>query len=188
MSEQRAHRLLQLVLGSLAAITLVVLIVEPMLGLLCALLAVLGCVIAARVRPAVWRAEKKRWQRRLARIKDGLFSDGSDEEPEAPAVYDLVVIKPNTGKRYPVNRKTYLIGRGKKCDCKLGSAGTLGREHCRIVYREHSREYYIEDLRSRNGTYLGTHRLEPNTQEKLLENSEIYVGEYCLRFVKRTGS
>lgn len=186
MPEQKVHQLLLLCLISCAVIMFGLLFLEPILGVLWLLLIVLLCVILSIAKPALWRAEKARWTKICSRIKTRVFSDGRDEEPAEAAVYELAVLKPRTGKRYPINQKTYLIGRASKCDCRLGGSGTLGREHCRIVYREHSKEYYIEDLRSKNGTYLGTRRLEPNTQVKLLENTEIHIGEYCLRFQIRS--
>ena len=185
MHEQRVHRLLLLCLISCAVVMFGLLFLEPILGILWLLLIVLLCVVLSIAKPALWRAEKVKWMKMCSSIKN-MFSDGQDEHTAGPAVYELVVLKPHAGKRYPLNQKTYLIGRGSTCDCRLAGSGTLGREHCRIVYREHSKEYYIEDLRSKNGTYLGTRRLEPNTQVKLLENTEIHIGEYCLRFQMRS--
>ena len=64
-------------------------------------------------------------------------------------------------------------------------ASTISGEHCRITYRKHSRTYYIEDLHSLNGTYLGAKRLEPNTPEKLLDNAEISIGRIRFCFVRQ---
>lgn len=184
MPEQKVHQLLLLCLISCAVIVFGLLLLEPILGVLWMLLVILLCVVLSVVKPALWHNEKKKWTEMCNRMKKRVFSDWQAEELAGSTVYELIILKPQLGKRYPINQKTYLIGRGSKCDCRLGDSGTLGREHCRIVYREHSKEYYIEDLRSKNGTYLGTRRLEPNTQVKLLENTNIYIGEYCLRFQK----
>jgi len=185
MPRQKAHQLLLLFFISCVVVALALLLLAPMLGVLWILLVALFCIVLAVCKPALLRDEKERWQRVCRKVKESLFSEQTEAEVDTPAQYELVVIKPNTGQRYSIDKKVYLIGRGSKCDCKLSNVGTIGREHCRIVYREHSCEYYIEDLRSKNGTYLGTRRLEPNTQVKLLENSELYIGDYGLRFEKK---
>ena len=179
----KGHQLLMLFLAACAAIALALLVIEPILGVLWLLLIVLALVVLFICRPALWQAEKARLDRLRGRVA-GSF-DGPQEEPAPQQRYELVAVRLEEGRRFEIRSKIFLIGRGAKCDCRLTRCSMVGREHCRIVYREHSREYYIEDLRSMNGTYLGTRRLEPNTPVKLLENAEIIVGDYCLRFQKK---
>lgn len=188
MTQQKVHQLLMLFLISCLVIMAALLFLEPILGVLWGLFIALFCVIFAIAKPDVWRAEKEIWAGKGRKIKSMLTGGAEETNDYTPVVYELAVIRPSGGGRYPVDRKNYLIGRGSGCSCRLSRSDTIGREHCRIVYREHSREYYIEDLRSKNGTYLGTRRLEPNTQEKLLENAEIFIGDYCLRFERKRGS
>ncbi|REJ80788.1 MAG: FHA domain-containing protein, partial [Planctomycetota bacterium] len=47
--------------------------------------------------------------------------------------------------------QTWLIGRGRECDVRLRDS-SISREHARIVVE--SGLYYLEDLDSRNGTFL----------------------------------
>ena len=183
MIQQKAHQLLMLFLFSCAAVALALLVIEPILCILWILLIVLALVILALCKPALWQAEKARLARLRRRIAGSL--EGPQEEAFHPQAYELMVLRPQTGQRFEISEKSFLIGRGMGCSCRLSQCASVGREHCRIVYREHSREYYIEDLRSKNGTYIGTRRLEPNTQVKLLENAEIVIGDYCLRFQKK---
>lgn len=188
MSGTKLHKLLMLALFVLACVALFMLFLEPILGVQWILLWSLLGVIFCRKNPQICRAEKKRWKDACNSMKDRLFATPFDAQTIDMPVYELIMVKPQTGETYPIDRKTYLIGRSRNCDLTLLHSDTLGREHCRIVYREHSREYYIEDLRSKNGTYLGTRRLEPNTQVKLLAHAEIFIGDYCLRFERKTGS
>lgn len=184
MSEQKTHQMIVLWCVFNAVVILALLILMPVFAVLWLLLAVLAGMLYAIARPAVWQMEKER----LGRVFKGIGRrlGGVQEKQEIKGLqYDLVSL--NGGMRYPICQETFVIGRGSKCDCRLQDA-TISKEHCRILYRKYSREYYIEDLRSRNGTYLGTRRLEPFTQEKLLDNSELTIGECCFRFVKRQGS
>jgi len=180
MTRQKSHQLLMLFLASCTVIAIALLIVEPILSVLWMLLIALALVVLMLCRPALWREEKMRLRQLMCR-----FAGGEQEEAAPGVAYELIVIRPQGGQRFPIGTKSILLGRGAECDVQLTQCASVGREHCRIVYREHSREFYIEDLRSRNGTYLGTRRLEPNTQVKLLENEEIVVGDYCLRFQRR---
>lgn len=179
----KEHQLLMLFLVSCAAVALAQLVIEPILGVLWLLLVVLVLVVLALCKPALWQKEKA-WIAGLRGRVAGSF-EGPQEEPEQQQRYELVAVRVEEGRHFEIHSKIFLIGRGAKCDCRLTRCGMVGREHCRIIYREHSKEYYIEDLRSMNGTYLGTRRLEPNTQVKLLENAEIVIGDYCLRFQKK---
>ena len=183
MVQQKVHQLLMLFLFSCAAIALALLVIEPILGILWILLIALALVILALCKPAIWQAEKAWLEQLKCRIVGRLA--GEQAKGVLPQRYELLVLRPQQGQRFEICGKNFLIGRSAGCNCRLSQSASVGREHCRIVYREHSREFYIEDLRSKNGTYLGTRRLEPNTQVKLLENAEIVIGEYCLRFQKK---
>lgn len=187
MSTNKVHQLLMLALAALALLTLFLLLLEPIVGVIFGLLAVLGAVIWSRVCAGTWAAEKQLLSERSAALRGRVFSAPEQEERAAPVAYELVMLRPRSGVSFPVTGKEVLIGRSERCTCRLTDSATVGREHCRIVYREHSREYYIEDLRSKNGTYLGTRRLEPNTQVKLLEDTEIIVGDIALRFSRKQG-
>lgn len=183
MSKQKTHQMIVLVCIFNAFIVAALLILMPVFGVLWLLLAVLAGVIFANAKPAVWQMEKEKLSRVFKAFARKL--DGVEEKPVVEALqYDLVSLKTGDSTRYPINQETFVIGRSSKCDCRMQDK-TISKEHCRILYRKYSREYYIEDLRSRNGTYLGTRRLEPFTQEKLLDNSELTIGDCRFRFVKR---
>ncbi len=72
---------------------------------------------------------------------------------------------------------TVLVGRQDPCEVQAAS-DQVSRQHCK-VRQEHGR-YLIEDLGSRNGTFVDDRRVEGSA---LLEHgSEIRCGTYRLRF------
>ena len=58
---------------------------------------------------------------------------------------------PNPGTLFPLERASAVLGRHPQCEIVLESA-SVSRQHARIALREG--HYYLEDLNSRNGTYL----------------------------------
>jgi serine phosphatase RsbU (regulator of sigma subunit) len=60
------------------------------------------------------------------------------------------------GNEYPLAPERTLIGRDVEVDIQLASK-TVSRQHCQILSADGS--YYIEDLGSRNGTYLNGRRV-----------------------------
>jgi len=55
------------------------------------------------------------------------------------------------GKRWPLNKAEFVIGRGEDCDIVLPDR-QVSRHHFRVV-RDHD-GYSVEDLGSKNGTYI----------------------------------
>ena len=64
---------------------------------------------------------------------------------------------PEAGRRYPLTGDPYILGRHPECDIVI-DVGAVSRHHCR-VFLEGS-EYFCEDLRSRNGTFLNDALIE----------------------------
>src|SRR5664280_2565324 len=57
----------------------------------------------------------------------------------------------NPGTLFPLERASVVLGRHPQCDIVLESA-SVSRQHVKITLSEGN--YYLEDLNSRNGTYL----------------------------------
>ena len=68
-----------------------------------------------------------------------------------------------TGKRYEcqVNEQV-VIGRQQNCDIVLGDRNTISKLHCRLILATNS--LMIEDLNSRNGTFVNGKRITSPTQ------------------------
>lgn len=60
--------------------------------------------------------------------------------------------------------RSWLIGTSATCDIKL-TQPTVSGQHCRLT--ETSDGFLLEDLGSRNGTYVENHKLEPRTPLKI---------------------
>src|SRR5271165_4730278 len=58
---------------------------------------------------------------------------------------------PHTGGVFPLDRESAVLGRHPDCDIVLDS-GAVSRQHARI--RRADNKFYIEDMQSRNGTYV----------------------------------
>ena len=83
----------------------------------------------------------------------------------------------DAGRTFDLTKDVTVIGRQPDCDLVLPE-GTVSRRHARIVRRQG--EYYIEDLRSRNGTFVND---EPvRAPRRLHEGDQIRVDVICLIF------
>lgn len=82
----------------------------------------------------------------------------------------LVVEGPVRGQQAYLNKEEIIIGRGPHCDLILPDR-RVSREHVRI-WREGA-HYYIEDLNSKNGTYVNAERL--TERRELKDGDEIQI-------------
>ena len=74
------------------------------------------------------------------------------------------------GEQWDLRRAETVIGRQQGCDILLDN-GAVSRNHARIL--ENHGTYYIEDMRSRNATYLNEQKIERRTQ--LQDNDRIGI-------------
>ena len=88
------------------------------------------------------------------------------------------------GRRVPIGSAGVLIGRGEACDVSVPH-GRASREHARL-YQDEDGSFLIEDLGSRNGTFLNGERLR-NGARKLESGDMIVIGDETLRFVQGGG-
>ncbi|MCS7236983.1 MAG: SpoIIE family protein phosphatase [Thermoguttaceae bacterium] len=86
----------------------------------------------------------------------------------------------NTGQTYPLNRDSVVLGRNPNCDIVL-PLPAVSRYHARIFRR--GDDYYVEDLNSRNKTYLNDNVVE--YPSKLSENDRIRICD--VEFVFQAG-
>ncbi len=83
----------------------------------------------------------------------------------------------NPGALFPLETASVVLGRHPQCDIVLESA-SVSRQHVRITLREGN--YYLEDLHSRNGTYLNGKLA--NAPKLLKEGDEIGVCDLSFVF------
>ncbi|MHB8897722.1 MAG: SpoIIE family protein phosphatase [Thermoguttaceae bacterium] len=88
-----------------------------------------------------------------------------------------VIQGPNQGKIYSLERDSMTLGRHPNCDIVL-EVGAVSREHARIVKLDDN--FFLEDLKSRNGTFLNSEQLEG--RRKLNERDQIRICDLVLVF------
>lgn len=193
MSDKKLHQINLCLIGFMVFVFLLLCMLQFVFALLWALLCALVISLLARRNHPMYRVEKELWDARVKKYKDArakkkrAYDQENRYQNEFVPDRMLVGIGDHAGEKYFIDKEIFVIGTKKSCQCVLGDrqASTISGEHCRITYRKHSRTYYIEDLHSLNGTYLGAKRLEPNTPEKLLDNAEISIGHIRFCFVRR---
>jgi len=89
----------------------------------------------------------------------------------------LQLLKGSRPRRFELTGDSILIGRSPECNLVLES-GAISRHHA-LITRDGS-DYYIEDLKSRNGTFVNGQRvLEPTL---LKENDRIKICDHLFTF------
>lgn len=86
----------------------------------------------------------------------GAEATDPDSPAPGPAAGPALVLTSSDGRREKISKDRFVIGRGRHCDFVIDS-GKVSREHAAIV-REGA-DYFIEDLRSSNGTWFNKQRI-----------------------------
>jgi phosphoserine phosphatase RsbU/P len=90
----------------------------------------------------------------------------------------LQVVKPNHPEQvFGLRDERIVVGRLPSCEIVIDNAA-VSRQHAQIV-QEHG-EFFVEDLRSRNHTYLNGARLDAKTLLK--DADEVKIGDVVFRF------
>jgi hypothetical protein len=93
----------------------------------------------------------------------------SDQTSDSPVL--IITEGEQTGQRWTIRQDSFVIGRGGECDLVLPER-QVSREHIRI-YRENDR-YYLQDLDSKNGTWVNGNQLK-NSTVQLRDGDDISV-------------
>jgi phosphoserine phosphatase RsbU/P len=87
--------------------------------------------------------------------------------------YDPKVVQ----KRITLKKEPCVIGRHPDCEVQIDD-GSVSRRHAQIIYSEGN--FYVEDLQSRNGTFLNDQQVFQST--KLYDESEIRICDTSFLF------
>lgn len=183
-------RLLILIGGFLLLASILFLLISPMLGLL-------FMTVEALIFTILWVSWPKLRNTvtlEIRRMKDGMKnkigeatkSDIVEYDVNFHPTFQLVYTRHGRNTKTVIAKEVFVIGHSRECDFVIPER-TVSAKHCRIVYRKYSQTYYLEDLSSVNGTYLGVRRLEPFTQEKLLEGATITIADRTYQFIRING-
>jgi sigma-B regulation protein RsbU (phosphoserine phosphatase) len=85
----------------------------------------------------------------------------------------------NEGKQVPINGDLFTLGRNPDCDVVIGVT-SVSREHARIV--RVGGQFFIEDLRSRNKTFLNNADIPPGSRVPLKNNDRIRICDFVATF------
>ena len=86
---------------------------------------------------------------------------------------DEAVVK----KKYTLAKDPVVMGRHPECDLHIDD-GSVSRRHAQVVFRDGN--YFVEDLDSRNGTFLNNQQV--NQPTKLYDDSEIRICDITFVF------
>jgi len=112
-----------------------------------------------------------------------------EETPgEAPAVAELIAVEgPMAGSRFALGEGEALLGRQPDARVLLSADGYVSGRHCRLTVRPG--EVVVEDLGSRNGTFLNERRLAQGETSVVSPGDKLKVGTTVLelRFLSAVG-
>ncbi len=84
---------------------------------------------------------------------------------------------PTAGQRFNLSRPLMILGRHPDCDVVL-DAGAVSRQHAQIV--QENDEFFIEDLNSRNGTFVNNQAIQG--RKTLLDGDVVRICDLAFRF------
>lgn len=131
-----------------------------------------------------WMTETKEEVPRKAREKaPELFREG----PEAGK--KILILNPVDERGEAVFRISggdFVIGRGEgSADGVIHGHKLVSRSHCKIIYK--SGDYFVEDLNSKNGTYVNGDRVLPGSSARLQQETLLRVADVSFRVVYVNG-
>ena len=87
---------------------------------------------------------------------------------DTPPLQLMIMSGPDDGAvlslQAPKQGDAYILGRREDCDVVLPYDSQVSRQHTRLFFKDDL--WYIQDLDSRNGTYVGTQRIDRVTPLK----------------------
>ncbi len=95
-----------------------------------------------------------------------------------------VVSGSHEGKEINVSSEKFLIGRSESCQLRPKSE-SVSRKHCIIVLKDN--RVLIQDLKSRNGTYINEKRLPTDKAKVLKHGDQLRIGKLAFELVVEHG-
>ncbi len=114
------------------------------------------------------------WKTRITKVQS-FKSEGANDAA------CLVLIYPpgqDMGKRFPLDRPEFILGRGTDCDIQV-DRDSVSRRHAR-VFRPDGVTYMVEDLGSTNGSYVNDN---PIQQASLRDGDFLKIGAAIFKFL-----
>ena len=93
-----------------------------------------------------------------------------------------VTINVTDKKMHRIDKSAVRIGRTDEADITIGKS-TISARHAQIAYKDNA--FYLMDLGSRNGTYLGKTKQRITSEVQLKNDDFIYFEQYKFTFLIR---
>jgi pSer/pThr/pTyr-binding forkhead associated (FHA) protein len=100
------------------------------------------------------------------------------EQPARPVLGRLILVADSPAE-YPLHEGLNAVGRSGDNDVVLSFDGFVSGHHCNIILDADA--CFVEDLNSRNGTFVGGQRVEPGRPRELMDGDELLLGKTTLR-------
>lgn len=168
-----ARAVFYLILSVVLLADAVLLLLAPAIGLIFLCLVVLGVAVLIFFKPSLWYRIRPRLRKKQEKAEGGIKQskkmalERCDNASEPPIV---------------ITHSPFEIGRSGDCDYVLYDMPSASRHHCRVVYREATNNYYIEDLNSTGGTFVNSSRIAPRSPVLLKSGSLISLDKYQFIF------
>ena len=103
------------------------------------------------------------------------YNDGSDDTVilgcnQTSRAY-LIDDNENYGEKIIINKDTFVIGRLKSVVDYEITNKTVGKTHAKFIKQDN--KYYLVDLESKNGTYINSTKLMPNSLYEVEDGASI---------------
>ncbi|HMP60929.1 MAG TPA: SpoIIE family protein phosphatase [Gemmatales bacterium] len=84
-------------------------------------------------------------------------------------------------RKYVLVKDKVVIGRSPDCDVVI-NLGAVSREHAHLL-KDAEGGYVVQDLRSRNRTYVNEHPVDPESPQRLAHEDRIRICDYVYAFL-----
>jgi pSer/pThr/pTyr-binding forkhead associated (FHA) protein len=163
-------------------------VLRPVAGIISLAVVLLAYNLAITLSPKLHEALTENKARRKEKLQSLMRTKRDKTETTGPSSFTPTHYLLSSSLDPPicrlVDKESFVVGRDVGCDLRIAGDGSVSGQHCRITFGSHSRQYYVEDLRSSLGTYVGTKRLEANAPEKLMDEAEIFISNLRFTFTR----
>lgn len=112
----------------------------------------------------------------------GVLNDNGESETGVLNEKSSVAVLKNTanGKTITINKNRFVIGKAEDgTDYRIHN-DAVSRRHCQIL--RNGDNFFVEDLKSKNGTYIDGMRLEAHDQEQIYPGQELLIADEKFTF------
>ena len=114
------------------------------------------------------------WKTRITKIQASKPPGSSD----AACLVLIYPPGPDMGKRFPLDRQEFVLGRGTDCDIQV-DRDSVSRRHAKVFLLDGT-TWCVQDLGSTNGSYVNDNQIE---QSALRDGDFLKIGAAIFKFL-----